>query len=69
MPELFSTGRGNIYFVRRNLTLYNTMDVDSGTYTCVAFNGNAVDPTDMQNFELFVRGEGYSLLSVQSRSR
>ena len=57
--ELFRTGGGNIYFVSRNLTLDNTMDVDSGTYTCVASNGNAVDPTDMQNFEVFVRGEGY----------
>ena len=59
MPELFSTSGGNIYFVSRNLTLDNTMDDDSGTYTCVASNGNAVDPTDMQNFELFVRGECY----------
>ena len=64
MPELFSTGGGNIYFVSRNLTLDNTMDADSGTYTCVASNGNAVDPTDMQNFELFVRGEGYPFLLV-----
>ena len=64
LPELFSTGGGNIYFVSRNLTLNNTMDADSGTYTCVASNGNAVDPTDMQNFTLFVRGEGYSSLSV-----
>ena len=62
MPRLFSTGGGNIYFVSRNLTLDNTMDADSGTYTCVASNGNAVDPTDMQNFELFVRGEGHPLL-------
>ena len=59
MPELFSTGGGDIYFVSRNLTLDNTMDADSGTYTCVASNGNAVDPTDVQNFELFVRGEDF----------
>ena len=38
------------------------MDADSGTYTCVASNGNTVDPTDVQNFELFVRGECYPLL-------
>ena len=59
IPKLFSTGGGNIYLVSRNLTLDNTMDADSGTYTCVAFNGNAVDPTDTQNFELFVRGEAH----------
>ena len=64
MPELFSTGGGNIYFVSCNLTLDNTMNADSGTYTCVASNGNAVTPTDVQNFELFVRGEGYPFLSV-----
>ena len=40
------------------------MDADSGTYTCVASNGNAVDPTDVQDFELFVRGEGYLFLLV-----
>ena len=59
MPNLFSTGGGNIYFVSRNLTLNNTTDADSGTYTCVASNGNDVDPTDVQNFTLFVRGEDY----------
>ena len=59
MPELFSTVGGDIYFVSRNLTLDNTMNADSDTYTCVASNGNTVVPTDMQNFELFVRGEGY----------
>ena len=64
MPNLFRTGDGDIYFVSRNLTLDNTMNADSGTYTCVASNGNAVDPTDMQNFELFVRGEVYSSFSV-----
>ena len=54
MPELYSTDGGNIYFVSRNLTLDNTMDADSGTYTCVASNGNAVTPNVTQNFELFV---------------
>ena len=64
MPEPFSSDGGNIYFVSRNLTLDNTVDADSGTYTCVASNRNAVDPTDMQNFELFVRGEGCPFLLV-----
>ena len=63
-PETVPTAGGNIFSVSRNLTLDNTMDADSGTYTCVASNGNAVTPTDVQNFELFVRGEGCPFLSV-----
>ena len=59
--EIRSTD-GDIFLVSRNLTLANTMDDDSGIYTCVASNGNAVDLTDMQNFELFVRGN-FLLLS------
>ena len=54
MPELYSTDGG---LVSRNLTLANTMDADSGTYTCVASNGNAVTPSDTQDFELFVNGK------------
>ena len=56
-PETVSTAGGNIYFVSRNLTLDNTRDNDSGTYTCVASNGNAVMPNVTQNFELFVNGK------------
>ena len=56
MPELYSTDGGNI-FVSRNLTLDSTMDADSGTYTCLAFNGNAVTPSVTQDFELFVNGK------------
>ena len=57
MPELYSTDGGNIYFISRSLTLDNTMDADSGTYTCVASNGNAVTPSVTQDFELFVNGK------------
>ena len=57
MPELYSTDGGNTYFVSRNLTLDNTKDADSGTYTCVASNGNAVTPSVTQEFELFVNGK------------
>ena len=57
MPELYSPDGGNIYFVSRNLTLANTMDADSGTYTCVASNANAVTPSLTRNFELFVNGK------------
>jgi len=57
MPELYSTDGDNIYFVSRNLTLDNTMDADSGTYTCVASNGNAMTPNVTQDFELFVNGK------------
>ena len=56
IPELYSTDGGNIYFVSRNLTLDNTLDAHSGTYTCVASNGNAVTPSVTQDFELFVNG-------------
>jgi len=58
MPELYSTDGGNI---GRNLTLDNTRDADSGTYTCVASNGNAVTPSVTRDFELFVNGmHGFS---------
>jgi len=56
MPELYLTDGGNIFFVSRNLTLDSTMDADSGTYTCLAFNGNAVTPSVTHDFELFVNG-------------
>ena len=56
IPELYLTDGGNIYLVSRNLTLDNTMDTDSGTYTCVASNENAVTPNVTQDFELFVNG-------------
>jgi len=56
MPEFYLTDGGNIYFVSRNLTLDNTMDADSGTYTCVASNENAVTPNVTQGFELSVNG-------------
>ena len=54
MPELYSTDGGNIFLVSRNLSLDNAMNTDSGTYTCVASNGNIVQQT--QNFDLFVNG-------------
>ena len=57
MPELYSTDGGTISFVSRSLTLNNTMDADSGTYTCVASNGNAVTPNVTRDFELFVNGK------------
>ena len=57
MPEPYSTDGGNISFVSRSLILANTMDADSGTYTCVASNGNAVTPNVTRDFELFVNGK------------
>ena len=56
IPEIYSTNGENVYSVSRNLTLDNTTDADSGIYTCVASNGNAVTPTVTQDFELFVNG-------------
>jgi len=38
-PEAFPTTGGDIYSVSRNLTISNTRDNDSDTYTCRAFNG------------------------------
>ena len=54
--EAFPTTGGNIYSVSRNLTISNTRDNDSDTYTCVAFNGNARTPSVTQDFELIVQG-------------
>ena len=63
-PEVFSTTSGNIYSVSRNLTISNTRDNDSDTYTCVASNGNARTPNVSQEFELIVQGmqQSHSLL-------
>jgi len=55
-PELMSTTRGDIYSVSRNLTISNTRDNDSDTYTCVASNGNARTPSVTQDFELIIQG-------------
>ena len=56
-PEVFPTTGGNIYSVSRSLTISNTRDNDSDTYTCVASNGNAVTPSVDQDFELIVQGK------------
>jgi len=53
VPELYSTDRGDIYFVSRNLTLDSTMDSDSGAYTCVASNAAA---SVTQNLQLTIQG-------------
>ena len=52
-----ATDGGNVYQVSRTLTLDSATDSDTGDYTCVADNGNAVQPSVSQEFELFVRGE------------
>ena len=54
--QIVSTDGGDIFFVNRSLTLDNTMDADTGTYTCVASNGNDVQPRAEQEFQLFVQG-------------
>ena len=55
-PQAFPTTGGDIYSVSRNLTISNTRDNDSDTYTCVASNGNARTPSVTRDFELFVNG-------------
>ena len=52
--SLIFTSDGNVYEAERNLTIYNTMGIDTGTYTCEADNG--VQPNDTQDFKLFVQG-------------
>jgi len=63
-PEVFSTTSGDIYSVSRNLTISNTRDNDSDTYTCVASNGNARTLNVSREFELIVQGmqQSHSLL-------
>ena len=53
-PQEFQTATGTLFRVSRNLTLDNTMDNDSGTYTCVASNTAA---NVNQDFDLVVQGE------------
>ena len=50
----FLTSGGTVFLVSHNLTLDNTVDTDSGYYTCAASN-IAMNMT--QNFELIVQGE------------
>ena len=57
MQEFYPTDGGEIFLVSRSLTLDNTMDADTGTYTCVASNGNGVQPRVEQEFQLFVQGK------------
>ena len=56
-PETVPTAGGNISSVSRSLTISNTRDNDSDTYTCVASNGNDVTLSVTQNFGLFVNGK------------
>ena len=53
-PQEFQTATGTVFHITRNLTLDNTRDNDSGTYTCVASNAAA---NVTQDFELVVQGE------------
>ena len=45
-----------LYKVERTLNISSTVDADSGTYACVADNGNAREPIITQDFELVVQG-------------
>ena len=53
-PQNFQTVNGTVFRISRNLTLDNSRDNDSGTYTCVASN-DAANVT--QDFGLVVQGE------------
>ncbi len=50
-----ATPNGAIYQTDRTLTLYNAMGNDTGDYYCTASNGNTVQPTDRQDFDIFVQ--------------
>ena len=52
--EDFLTPGGTVFIVSRNFTLDNTIDTDSGTYTCAASN---VAANVTRDFELIVQGE------------
>ena len=53
-PQDFLTSTGTVFRVSRNLTISNTTDDDSGTYSCVASNAAA---NVTQDFDLVVQGE------------
>ena len=55
-PQDFQIATGTVFRVSRNLTLDNTTDADSGTYTCVASN-TAANVT--QDFDSVVQGEEF----------
>ena len=61
-PQNFLPSGGTVFLVSRNLTLDNTMDTDSSTYTCAASN-LAVNVT--RDFELVVQGELLYICSIQ----
>ncbi len=67
-PLEVETENGTIYSVERTLILSNTMDEDSGNYTCEAFNNNLWTPAVTQDFELFVRGTDSALYLIVSHS-
>ena len=53
-PQDFQTATETVFLVSRNLTLDNTRDNDSDTYTCVATNAAA---NVTQDFDLVIQGE------------
>ena len=53
-PQDFQTAIGTVFRLSRNLTISNTTDDDSGTYSCVASNAAANVTRD---FDLVVQGE------------
>ena len=56
-PVAFSTQYGDIFLITRALIFDNTMDSDTGTYTCLA--DNSVEPSATQEFELAVKGNAF----------
>ena len=50
----FLTSGGRVFLASHNLTLDNTTDTDSGTYSCAVSN---VAANMTRNFEIFFQGE------------
>ena len=53
-PQDFLTSGGRVFLASHNLTLDNTTDTDSGTYSCAVSN---VAANMTRNFEIIFQGE------------
>ena len=65
MPIDYTNSMGEVLMqVSRSITIADTMDSDSGTYTCQASNDGEMTSDDMQDFELVIQGVFIYIFSV-----